>query len=715
MKFEREKMKPIRSRSVVRLLALGMAQCLALAFAVLSNGEAKADVCFRTPIAVPGLSGPPAWVGAGTLRDELDEPRWGAAPLTGFATDPTDLEGGYRILVDAAFTQLTVSLQALAEPNVATIADSVYFGFSTSATSAQVVKITLPSGAPAGGHTPVTSGTYYTYSAGTWTAALGLAGATWLVDPAGWSNAPAGADWAVNLKVDLTQAGIAPGSAFKIFLGVHMADEVGTNTINLTTPDPGSHPLHTGTLFTEDPNFWAPALAANAGCADGVEIFGSNLGTLNTKLGMPAPNSINTTLGATNRFFATPTYPASLLVFPGMIQGNFRIANWGSIASPAAAWPTIPNGGAVQNGVAPSPDAGTLQFDCPTNTAGQTCGMATPGVSHQCMMVELQETPGNTVPITRAAAYTNMTFEPLSVLEDTAEISVKGLRAITGIAKDRDVYIYVHPKNLPPHGDKPLWLPNAAMQKTRVEFYNPPARPRIGERPPQNPNDANGGKAKPKISTKVAPNRSPALKPGSPIAPSPSALPEVPQAPQPAANPAVTENRELAAQNGNGAQLSSMAPFQKLTSVWPTYDVHVYYDTGKVFVEDGVTYRQLQPMYPFTYFLSHDGPLFGFTHALRGAPGVALEELRPNVYRVRVPDEGSVKLQASISAEEKPKQPVDVCTNCPSGNVPPVEKDCHCNCEVIGARVPNLGGTGWLSVGFAIAASVHVRRRRRTS
>jgi len=35
-----------------------------------------------TPVALPGLSGPPQWKGTGVVRTELNEPRWAAAPLS---------------------------------------------------------------------------------------------------------------------------------------------------------------------------------------------------------------------------------------------------------------------------------------------------------------------------------------------------------------------------------------------------------------------------------------------------------------------------------------------------------------------------------------------------------------------------------------------------------------------------------------------------------
>src|SRR5882724_4288464 len=120
--------RPRRIRVTQRVihLLLGSAALSAVA------SPALADQCFPTPVALPGLSGVPIWEGAtGFVRTELNEPRWAAAPQTGFASDGTGNEGLYRIMVDPTYTELTVSYQAPTDLGTPSAADVVYFGFTT--------------------------------------------------------------------------------------------------------------------------------------------------------------------------------------------------------------------------------------------------------------------------------------------------------------------------------------------------------------------------------------------------------------------------------------------------------------------------------------------------------------------------------------------------------------------------------------------------------
>ena len=106
-------MAHIQYRTRGERLSRGVAQVLLTTAALAAiTTSAHADVCFPTPVALPGLSGVPLWKGNGVLRAELNEPRWAAAPLTWFASDPTGADGLYRIMVDSAYSELSVSFQA---------------------------------------------------------------------------------------------------------------------------------------------------------------------------------------------------------------------------------------------------------------------------------------------------------------------------------------------------------------------------------------------------------------------------------------------------------------------------------------------------------------------------------------------------------------------------------------------------------------------------
>lgn len=643
-----------------------------LALLLPSESVAQNETCFPKPVALPGLSGPPDWTSPGTVRDELNEPRWAAAPQLGFTSDPTDAEGSYRILVNAAHTELSVSFQAPTDPDVISNADSIYFALTTdgvSGTLAQGVRIHLPNS----GTDPVdVSGNaqLYTYDAGGggWSSPLGTS-PPWLKEAAAWRTDPTTA-WGVNFKIDLTEATIASlnlSAPFKVMFAMHKRDEAAGVGINLWTPDPGCltndppgscvKSLHSGTLLIDDPSEWVDALAIDSGCPGGITISGSQIRTTNEDPpGTPAPNKINTTDGATNTFLADPTYPTAPSA--GDIQGKFHVANWGSIADSNAAWDEIPNGEAVLND-----GTGLLSFTCPANTATTTCDLPTPSEDHQCVYVELKPAPGQTARFTRAAAYRNMQFKPLSTFSQKAEISVKGLEELLGNKKDRKVYVYVYAKNMPEHGKEPVWLKTDQMAATRRHAENP--------------------------------------------------------------QPRVTEERRRENEKGvrristprTGIGDLDLKPQQALATVWPTYDVHVYYDSGRKIRIDDKEIPHLVPMYPFSYYLSHEGPLFGFSHELKKVTGAEMKKVRDDVYLFQIPNEKSVTVSTSFEAHEEPKggkpdgdQPCPECPEaCPEG------KECKesgpCGCRFPGSRGK---GSLWLLLASLVGA-VGVWRLRRGS
>ncbi len=675
-----------RQSSGVRIASLALTRlCLALSLVMLS-APARADICFPKPVALPGLSGPPVWQGSGTVRPELNEPRWAAAPQTGFASDLTDSEGIYRLLVNSANNELSISFQVPIDPDTASTADQVWFGFTrdgAAGTLASAVRISLPTS----GTNPIaaTNVRGYTYDAAAsipWTpGTIGVA-PDWLKDAAAWLEGSAPSlSWGINLKVDLTApsvSGVNVAQPLNLMLAMQVRDESDpTMSLLPSTPDPGcppsgpcAHPLLAGTLLIENPADWAPALAINAACPPGIELVGSQIGTTNEDPpGTPAPNKINTTSGATNTFYARPSYPFA--PGSGEIVGTFHVANWGSIAASNAPWIPIPNGSNIENGVAPATMPGEISFVCPASTATEACGIPKPSEAHQCVYVELKNAPGQNNGFSKAAAYRNMRFEPLSRFSGPAEISVKGLAKVFGNDKPRDVYVFVKPRNMPAHGNDPFYLNTEAMAATR----------RFAETPPRAPQPPKG------VPLAVFKRQ---LKAGQL-----KAL-RRPAAQQP-------KLREIPTPN-TGIKDLDLTVEQALASVWPTYDVRVYYDTGSVVEIEGEKVRHFKAMYPFTYYFSHQGPLYGFTHELKGA---TLKQIRDNVYYLSIQNEGAAQVTTSVEAHEEPKgetpgEPGN-CPTCPS-QPPPTPKPCTCNCRLPGGTetsswpllAAGLLGLGWM-------------------
>jgi len=648
---------------------------------------ASAQVCFPTPVALPGLSGVPIWSGSsGTVRKELNEPRWAAAPQTAFVTDLTAAEGRYRVLVDPTFKELDVSFQAITDPNVPSNADVIYFGFTTDGTGGTTAK-GLSINVPNSGTDPIdvtTNATEYDYDVATPAKWSSPGAPPWLKQASAWRSS-ADAAWGINFKIDLSAVGMSAGD-FKVMLAMHKADEATPSlSVNLSTPDPSTNALLTGTLFVANPALWAPASAINASCVNGITLDGSQIGTLNVdSMGVTQPNVIDTADAHVNKFQARPTVPSTISPGPGVFQGDFFVADWGSIAASNAPWNPIPHGSGVRNGVAPSTDNHILQFNCSPNTTTTTCDMPIlTGEKHQCVYVALKAAPMHNVQFTTATAYTNMWFRPLSTFSTPAKISVKGLKKVFLDDKPRDVYVYVYAKNMPAHGNKPIYLPTDKMAATRrfsetlaeppVNFFGKPQVPGQGRIP-----IAKAGKSQ-----------------------AVEAPPTLPMRPLPR----------------TGIGDLDLKPQQALSAVWPTYDVHVYYDSGKTVTIGGKASKQLVPMYPFTYYHSHEGPLFGFSHGFALSSGAVLKEIRPDVYLITIPSEGSANVVTSVQAHEEPKDPGQPpsCPTCPPTVTcpkppPPVDKG-QCGCRVPGRNAPGDAGAlfGIAALGLALAS----RRREK--
>lgn len=105
--------------------------------------------------------------------------------------------------------------------------------------------------------------------------------------------------------------------------------------------------------------------------------------------------------------------------------------------------------------------------------------------------------------------------------------------------------------------------------------------------------------------------------------------------------PPLPENR--AAINRAGARQSSI--FDRAVQTLPTYIVHAYYDTGKTVTIKGVVHPLYQPLTSFGYFIQHKGLTFGWQPSLQGA-----EEIAPHVYKLKIPNDGVVKITTRIDA-----------------------------------------------------------------
>jgi len=557
--------------------------------------------------------------------------------------------------------------------------------------------------------------------------------------------------WAVTLRIDLSSGagGLNTVGNTRFFFGASVNQTTGDVIVGNATPKITSDADKVGdTIIPHQKTQWVEYIEPGLACTNGATLVPSDVGIWTGAAGAASPGTLTSTICAGaggsgdcatsngENVFRVTAHKVDDTAGIGTfgIRPRIRIADWGSqvaywnsgrwrdisvtptgtnvFTAPVAQLSTA-NGwywlAPVSDGVGTS--AVTVDFKCSKVGADTYCPKLidetqTPpgsGRSHQCMLVELGQPPppaGSppTFKIRNNAVYRNMNYENLSTSESPATISLEGLKDVLGAAeaKDRDVYLYVEARNLPAHGDKPVWLPAEDMALARRFAENPVHVPTVPGAPPPR-----GGDQK-RVAARAA-----AVLPKDRLA----AL----QAQQ-AAQIGVADR--IASSNAtfkNGLPVRSvlaMGRDQLLDAIWPTYRVRVYFDSGKTHTIGAKTNRVLVPMVPFGYRFTHDGSLYGFTHALTAVPGVESQDLGSGWFKLRLKSEGNAKLTTRITAEEQPKPGTGVGGHEPPVCPPPVAHG-HCHCRMVGTP----GGAGGLSYGVSAVALgltwIGRRRRRR--
>jgi len=688
---------PCRSDAQTKARWLGAASIVIALSAVAS--EASAQICAPRPVPVPGLSGAPIWSGTtGTVRQELDDPRWAAAALTSFPNDATETEAAYRVLVDG--NELSISWQALAggDPNGI---DAVYLGIGNSGgTNAWVIQLRPPaSGVGVIGVTELTF-LHKSGSTGSFEFSASAAEHSFLKVPFAWrknhttpaADLAVGADWAINAKIDLADPnlGLSSTGHFRVYLATGISYG-GTTTTDYKMPPVDcsvsssgcvSWPLGPSTLVSPvpvDTSTWADAWGAGTAgtpgaaqneCGGGVAIHPLDIETNNTPVNqLNRQPSVN---GGTNTFRATIHNIPAPVTAAAVVLARFSIADWGSvIADPMAPWDPIPGS---QGYVPPATDGGTatwnpidsttarIDFTCAVQTGDTFCPKLV-GDPHQCIMVELKKAPGQGYTFTRAVASRNMNFGPASIIDQPSVIST---RHRDGTVEKGDVYIYLQKKNLPPAGKEPIWQDGKLMQVARQYAKSPPALARL----PRGAND------KKKLMAAMAEMPAPAYK--------------------------TIEDR---------LKLPVLSAEQALAETWPTYEVHAFLDTGKVRKIGGKDIKILKPMVPYGIYVDHRGKLYGYDVKLSGMAGTTLETISENFYRIKMNARGLAKLSNRIEAVENATPG--------SSTTPPhevTEAECRNRfpCKGCGCTLPGRSiGTGQLGILGLMALAVGLGRRHR--
>jgi len=572
---------------------------VALAIAVVAGtaDEAVAAVCFPYAGGVPGGigNGPSAWWSAGVtlIGSETmtwrEDPRWRGA----FADMAKGMET-FRVVVENTGGVQYLVMYWEVKSDATGAGDKLYFGvWDDDSSKGNVYRLTrdMANDTPTagagfdGGATPsaftgqifggeVVSGSVV------WTAApTGSALPGWLTDYTRVDvdcGTPPSTDcytWAIRIRarIDPTaNTAAATPSGLKIRAAAPRTFrfwyEIQDNTTVGTTPYtfPSGLAVHADEAGPTFPNpiGWKQAQLGTGATCDGDIVFNSSDVFVNTA----GSTLLNLT---TNNFNATPANNApSTSISNSELTARFRIANWGSASSSSPEWKdTCIAGGSGASVVYPGDFARSCPWTVPDPCAyqpadagcGPSAGTKNP---HQCVLVDLGLAANATGQYTFSAqsVYQNMSFDVSSKLVRQATIDIKNLDPMPSGAANRDVFLYVHTRNMPAN------IANEPPAGDQV----PPPRQRFKEL--QLP--ATGA-----IGTQDAARIQAAVQAG---------------------------------------QLT----LDQVEQIMPTYIVYVWHDTGRTLPTAAGPRKLLEAQPSFGLFLAHDGELEGWKHALTGAGAV---------------------------------------------------------------------------------------------
>ena len=546
----------------------------------------------------------------------------------------------------------------------------------------------------------------------------------WLQQMAVWTGAP-GTDWGVTFVVDASSSGLNFSGLNHMFWGVRIDQLAPTADILVGNASPVTSGINTDTPIPVSSTSWVTVTDPGT-CPGGVRLSPADVGTwdgstLSTNIcGKNAVTGPCVGSDGTNTFRVIARNLSIASPADWTIRARVRTAAWGSQVSDRkfGPWKDIPletptaeaiitdapasfstgwtfgytNTGASSSDV-------TIDYHCAlASAADPVCPMINSATqdTHQCMLVELgQRTVGaGAQRFQESAVYQNMNYVGLSEDKRPASISLEGLKALTGSAQDRDIYVHVEQHNMPPVGNKAMTLPLREMELARRFAENPVPIPTPEREVPGKPG-----------------SKGDAPKPPQAVAPKPPT-----KAVGPNGKPLVGADRYAAAARialstariagkVNVSSTLAMTGSQILDATWPTYRVRVYYDTGTTFTKKGVTRKVLAPMVPFGFRLSHEGTFFGFASLFEGIDGLAVEKLPDDWYVLRkVKSESTVRVQTTLTAVETGTETPPGSPTCPVSQ--PEHR--HCNCRLVG---PKNDGLGELGVALALGLSIALRRR----
>ncbi|HEY4184219.1 MAG TPA: hypothetical protein VGP07_04085 [Polyangia bacterium] len=617
-----------------------MSLFLCLTALALARSARAQDVCFQRVGGVPGAYGqPPDWwtsgstpLGSATNRF-IDDPRWQGATEYSHIGDTAN----FRALVEttAAGRNLVLAWHVRADPSNAN--DRLYVGFwdetttlgnvfrieKTSTTATPVAGGTFASGAYNGRFFHI-SGSGTGWALNNATSAIVPPLPDWLKNDTRVDEICSGTtcdEWAVRMHIPIDPAAdvasdnptgvkLTTGGKFRFWYQIQNGMTLGTSAVygwpdGVAVASEGNPPCTSITgICLPDPS--DPTTPWNE-IQDGGSCHG-DIGLQPGHIFNNTSGSIEVSLSAVNHFHAQPTNFLTSAQSGDAIQGTFRIANWGSAVGVSPGFlPICTN---QISGPAATPVPGSGNFDiacdwtvpnpCDFKPSGDPCGpSAGSRTTDQCLLVDVAASPHNGPYLfSPASAWQNMMFTGASRVEKTAFLDLRALPALPGGNPNRDLYVYIKASN----------LPETAPTAERAPI---PARPPTGR--------TNDGPAREKAAPIELPKRGAIGR----------------------------QTAQVIAEALSAGRLS----FDEAQAVMPTYVAYVWHDSGKVLGTGGSATKLLDGQPSFGMFVWHDGDLNGWRHSFEGRN---VTPLGPNFFKVSVPEGGTARVTARVTACQLP-------------------------------------------------------------
>lgn len=581
-------------------------------------------LCIARAVGVPGgLGGPPNWWDSPMptgfdASDPQFDPRWNAARTVDYGTGSnSQVEFRSLFQTQGSMKFLYLSWYVKVQPgDISSNNTSVYFGLAPETTTGKGTVLRFILHEPATGNPPqpqpstVGSTTYFSVSmqqrssaSGSWT----MQNPAWLqsevIDKTRMWAGGSPPYWAFNARIPIDPSGangIEVDDTFRMWYYVQPTLPAAgpTGVIPYTWPrtDPANvtaYVAQDGPIYPE-PTDWGLARTLHplpSSCLNnGVALFASDIGTTGS-------TSSKIEWNVSSTFFAKPKNYSTIGINPGILKATFRMANWGSHTGDltSASWQVIPD-------LADVPDAGGITAGTDTTPASgniqdNTLPSAWPQ-SVRCAFQGQSGVPSDGIPGDASCPNVNPTHQThqcvLVTLTgpgiDFIHFSARRNMDFVGASRFvRDAVIDTRglPANADPDRDVYLYLERRNMPGFPAFSWNPGQRLY-------------------------------------------SARKEVSRV-----NLKEDENPRADLPND----------FDRLAADAPTYVVHAYQDTGKTVRIAETDHPIFQPLSSFGYFVRHDGPLFGWSPALKGA-----EQVAPNLYKLAIARDGVATVTTQIDA-----------------------------------------------------------------